>query len=89
VPPFCQNGADCVYQRYLADGRGPDLAALGVADAPTFAAYYWNQQLATSGLLLGLATAGGLVGGLLYGVTGRNRNAPAGAGALRSTEGPG
>ena len=30
IPPFCQTGADCVYQRYLALGRGPELAAVGV-----------------------------------------------------------
>ena len=29
----CQTGADCVYQRYLDAGRGPDMASIGVTDA--------------------------------------------------------
>ena len=29
----CRVGADCVYQRYLDDGRGPELEAAGVTDA--------------------------------------------------------
>ena len=64
----CQSGADCVYQRYLADGRGSDLAAQGVTDAASFGRFYWGQQLATAGLLVGLTTAGGLACAALYGV---------------------
>jgi hypothetical protein len=64
----CQSGADCVYQRYLADGRGNDLAGQGVTDASSFGRFYWGQQLATAGLLVGLTTAGGLGGAALYGV---------------------
>jgi hypothetical protein len=64
----CQPGADCVYRRYLDAGRGADLAAAGVTDADSFARLYWNQQLQTAGVLLLLATAGGVGGGLLYGV---------------------
>jgi hypothetical protein len=67
-PLTCQPGADCVYQRYVDDGRGPDLAAAGVTDAATFTTFYWNQQLTTAGLLLGTAAGGGLLGGGLYGV---------------------
>jgi hypothetical protein len=63
----CAPGGDCVYQRYLADGRGPDLAARGVTDSHAFGRFYWGQQLATAGLLLGLSGAGGLGGALLYG----------------------
>jgi hypothetical protein len=64
----CEAGADCVYRRYLDEGRGPDLAAAGVTDADSFARLYWNQQLQTAGMLVVLATAGGVGGGLLYGV---------------------
>ena len=32
----CQTGAECVYQRYLEAGRGPELAAAGVHDAGSF-----------------------------------------------------
>lgn len=64
----CTTGADCVYQRYLADGRGPQLEAAGVTNVATFTTFYWNQQLQTAGLLVGLTTVGGLGGGLLYGL---------------------
>ncbi len=64
----CRTGADCVYQRYLADDRDADLRAAGVTDADSFAAFYWNQQLTTAGILFVLSTAGGLGGGVLYGV---------------------
>ncbi len=63
----CQPGADCVYRRYLADGRGPDLTSAGVADTSSFASFYWSQQLETAGTLLAVTLAGALGGGLLYG----------------------
>jgi len=62
----CQPGAECVYQRYLDAGRGPDLEAAGVTDAASFSSFYWSQQLATAGLLFGVTTAGGLGGAVLY-----------------------
>jgi hypothetical protein len=64
----CRGGADCVYQRYLDQGRGRDLAAAGVHDADSFAALYWNQQLETAGLLVLLATTGSVGGAVLYGL---------------------
>jgi hypothetical protein len=67
-PISCRAGADCVYQRYLQQPGGSGLAAAGVTDADSFARLYWNQQLQTAGLLLLVTTAGGLGGGLLYGV---------------------
>ena len=67
----CQPGGDCVYQRYLADGRGPALEAAGVTDAASFSAFYWRDQLATAGLLLTLTAIGGLGGAALYGMFGR------------------
>jgi hypothetical protein len=68
IPPFCDSGANCVYSRYLADGRGDALAAQGVTDDASFSAFYWNQQVATAGLLLLLTTGGGLGGAALYGL---------------------
>jgi hypothetical protein len=80
IPPFCDTGANCVYSRYLADRRGDALAAQGATDDASFTAYYWNQQLATAGLLLVLTSGAGLGGALLYGLA-RPRSAPAAAGA--------
>ncbi len=76
----CQPGAACVYERYLADGRGRELAAQGVTDAESFGRFYWRQQAATAGLLVGLSGAGGLGGAVLYGLfrprPGRDAAAP-------------
>jgi hypothetical protein len=65
-PIACQPGADCVYRRYLDDGRGSELEAVGVHDAASFSRFYWDQQLATAALLLGVTTAAGLGGAVLY-----------------------
>jgi hypothetical protein len=67
IPPTCESGSNCVYSRYLADGRGPDLASIGVTDTASFSRFYWNQQFATAAFLIILTTAGGLGGGILYG----------------------
>jgi hypothetical protein len=64
----CAGGADCVYARYLADGRGDDLAASGVTDTDSFTAFYWGQQLQTAGLLVVFVMGGALGGGALYGI---------------------
>lgn len=68
-PLACSSGADCVYARYLADRRGPQLVAAGITDAASFGAFYWRQQFTTAGLLLGLTVAGGVLGGVVYGFT--------------------
>jgi hypothetical protein len=68
IAPLCDPGADCVYARYLADGRGQDLESIGVADTATFTSFYWNQQVATGAFLIILTTAGALGGGALYGL---------------------
>jgi hypothetical protein len=73
----CVQGADCVYQRYLADGRGDELAAQGVTDVDSFTSFYWSQQLQTAGLMIVLTTVGGLGGGLIYGVVRPKGAAPA------------
>jgi hypothetical protein len=67
-PIECSVGADCVYQRYLDDGRGPDLQAAGVTDAESFARFYWREQFGSAGTILVLTTLGGLGGAALYGV---------------------
>jgi len=64
----CTVGPDCVYQRYLDDGRGPDLVAAGVTDVDSFTKFYWREQLGTAVTILVLTTAGGLGGAALYGV---------------------
>jgi hypothetical protein len=67
-PIECSVGADCVYQRYLDDGRGPDLQAAGVTDAESFARFYWGEQFGSAATILVLTTLGGLGGAALYGV---------------------
>ena len=85
--PFsCTTGADCVYQRYLADGRADQLRANGVIDVETFTTFYWQQQLQTAGLLVVLVVVGSLGGGALYWVF--RPKTPA-AGALPRAEGQG
>ena len=67
IPPACATGGDCVYARYLALGRGPDLQAAGVRDAAGFGALYWSQQWSVAGALLMVTTASALGGAALYG----------------------
>ncbi len=68
IPPFCSTGADCVYQRYLAAGRGPDLAAAGIVDLGAFTGFYWNEQASSGATILFLTTLGGVGGAGLYGL---------------------
>ena len=63
----CAAGADCVYQRYLDAGRGPDMASIGVTDATSFTGFYWREQFGTAVAVFALTAVGGLVGGALYG----------------------
>jgi hypothetical protein len=69
IPPSCTTGADCVYARYLAAGRGEALAEAGVTDVASFTALYWSQQVTTAGSLFGLALGSAVLGGAVYGVT--------------------
>ena len=67
----CTSGPDCVYQRYLLIEEGDRIAGLeaaGVTDTESFTRFYWSQQFAAAGLIVGLTTIGGLGGALLYGV---------------------
>jgi hypothetical protein len=68
IPPSCEPGANCVYSRYLAAGRGPDFESIGVTDTAAFTSFYWGQQFSTAALLVLLTTAGALGGGVLYGL---------------------
>jgi hypothetical protein len=67
APLDCATGPGCVYERYLADGRGDALADAGVTDADSFTAFYWGQQASTAAVLIGYAFAGSLGGALIYG----------------------
>lgn len=64
----CNAGADCVYQRYLQAGRGPDLVAAGVTDPGSFTGFYWKEQFGSAATVLVLTAIGGLGGASLYGV---------------------
>jgi hypothetical protein len=64
----CSTGADCVYRRYLDDGRGAALTAAGVTDAASFTSFYWGQQLNNGTIVLGLTVLGSLGGATLYGL---------------------
>jgi hypothetical protein len=68
VPPLCDNGAGCVYARYLAQGSGAELSAAGITDVGGFTAFYWRQQLSAAGTVFVLTLAGAVGGGALYGV---------------------
>ena len=68
-PISCSSGADCVYQRYILEGKASDLATVGVTDVASFSRFYWNQQLTTAGLLLAITTVTGLLGGLTFAIT--------------------
>jgi hypothetical protein len=83
----CHSGADCVMARYVAAGRGPELAASGVTDAASFTAFYWDQQFETAGTLILVCVVSGLVGSLLYGATRPKSPATAAAPATRPSSG--
>jgi hypothetical protein len=75
-PIECAGGADCVWQRYLASGRGPALEAVGVTDVESFTRFYWQEQLSTAGTLVVVTVVGGLFGGILYRVANREPGVP-------------
>jgi hypothetical protein len=67
-PLACEIGADCVYERYLDAGRGPELEAAGVRDAASFTGLYWREQFGSAGTIVLLTGIGGLGGSGLYGL---------------------
>lgn len=78
----CGTGADCVWQRYVAE-RGPALVAAGITDAAAFSRAFWESQASTAGTLLVVTLGGGIAGGVLYGVF-RPRRRPDGSSAAES-----
>jgi hypothetical protein len=72
----CETGADCVYRRYLAEGKGPDFEAAGITNVDEFSAFYWREQLGTASTVFVLTFLGGLGGAAMYGIA-RPRAAPA------------
>jgi hypothetical protein len=68
APLECSPGPECVYARYLADGRGPDLEAAGVTDTASFTGLYWSQQFAAGAAVFGLTLVSAFGGALAYGV---------------------
>ena len=72
-PIECSTGPDCVWKRYLAAGRGPQLEDLGVTDLPSFTSFYWREQVSTAGTLVAVTVAGGILGGVAYRLTNRAR----------------
>lgn len=58
----CQLGPDCTWQRYLADGKGEELAAAGVTDGASFGSYFISQVVITGGaMIVGFTMVGALV----------------------------
>jgi hypothetical protein len=77
APLTCSSGPACVYARYLADGRGPDLETAGVTDVDSFTAFYWSQQATTAGTVFALTLLGGLGGAIAYGIVRPKPSRPA------------
>ena len=79
----CAPGADCVYKRYLAeDGKAAQFAEAGITDLASFTAFYWREQLGTTGTVTILCLVGGACGAALYGLA---RPKAHGAAAARGT----
>ena len=57
----CQTGPDCSYRRYLADGHGAELAAVGITDGASFGAYAVRDQLVGGGIIVILTLGGAWV----------------------------
>ncbi len=85
----CAQGGDCVYQRYLAEGRGDQLRRVGVTDAASFSRFYWDQQISTAGLLFALTLAGAAGGGVVFAATNRRRDSGHGVSGAEAAEGAG
>ena len=63
IPPYCQSGPDCTYQRYLDAGRGAELESAGVTTADEFGRFVLAEQVQAGALLFGLAMAGAAFAG--------------------------
>ena len=65
-----------MFERYLAEGQGPDFEAAGITTVDEFTAFYWQEQLGTAGTVFVLGVLGGLGGAAIYGIA-RPRPRPA------------
>ena len=63
IPPYCQPGPDCTYQRYLDAGRGAELEAGGVTTSEEFGRFILAEQVQAGALLFGLTMAGAAIAG--------------------------
>ena len=77
IPPFCQDGAGCVFARYQVDNSA-ELTAARITDPTSFTGFYWGQQAASAETVLVLTVLGGLGGGVLFGAFGPKARAPGG-----------
>jgi hypothetical protein len=76
----CVSGADCVYQRYLAEeGKAAQFEKAGVTDVASFTAFYWREQLGTTGTVTLLCLGGGVFGAAMYGFARPKAQRPAAA----------
>ncbi len=75
----CQSGADCTYQRYLADpASAQELRAAGVTDAAGFERYFLQQQLDGGVTLVVWTALPAVFGGLMYGASRPRQRTPGG-----------
>ena len=76
----CTSGADCVYRRYLAEvGKAAQFEKVGITDVASFTAFYWREQLGTTGTVTILCLAGGVFGAAMYGFARPKAQRPAAA----------
>jgi len=76
----CLPGADCVYRRYLAEeGKAAQFEAAGITDVASFTAFYWREQLGTTGTVTILCVVGGVFGAAMYGFARPKAQGPAAA----------
>jgi hypothetical protein len=64
----CARGPECVYMRYVAEGRGDTLAEAGITDAASFERAMLSEQLDGAILLTGLTLAGAVGAGVVRAV---------------------
>ena len=64
----CEIGADCVYQRYLAESKGPEFEAAGIRNLDDFSAFYWQEQVGTAATVFVLGVLGSLGGAAIFGI---------------------
>jgi hypothetical protein len=57
----CQAGPECTYYRYVAEGHGEELAAVGVTDGPSFGAYIASDVVTSGAFIVALTLAGALL----------------------------